>query len=194
MRHADWIGNLFSVLFFAALAAASWGLSEYLARGRMDRVGATPPGPSAVIEKPDVVRTGPDGMPNYRIEASRIDYIEREDKSLIDLPKVATLQRDRPASTLQARTATATENQNRIDLEGDVVMTRAAFANQPSMRLTTPQITLLIDLERALTDAPVRLEHGSSVLQGVGMTLDYKTQQIRVLSKSQMTLPATQKK
>ena len=194
MKHTDWIGNVISVVFFVALAIASWGLSEYLARGRADRDATALPGPSAVIEKPDVVRTGADGKPNVRLQANRIEYIEREDKSLIDGPRVMTLTPGRPASMMQARAAIATDNQNQIALTGDVVISRAAFANQPSMRLTTPEVTLLVDLERAFTDAPVRVQHGDSTLQGVGMTLDYKSQQIRVLSQSQMTLPAAERK
>ncbi len=194
MKSTDWIGNLVSVLFFAALAAASWGLSEYLARGRLERAATKASGPNAVIENPNIIRTGPNGLPQYRLQAKRIEQIESEDKSLIVEPSLQSMMKDRPLSTVRAKTAIATDRQNRIELSGDVVMTRAAFSGQPEMRLTTPKATLLIDEERAYTDAPVRVQRGMSTLQGVGMVFDHKTQQIRVLSESRMVLPEEEKK
>jgi lipopolysaccharide export system protein LptC len=194
LKPTDWIGNFVSLLFFAALAAASWGLSEYLARGRLDRAAGAPQGPNAIIERANILRTGADGLPQYRLQAQRIEHSEREDKSRMVAPSLVTLLKDRPASTATATTAVATENQNRIDLSGDVVMTRAAFADQPAMRLTTTNATLLVQEERAFTDAPVRVERGMSILQGVGMVFDQKTQQIRVLSESRMILPKEEKK
>jgi lipopolysaccharide export system protein LptC len=194
VKATDWIGNLVSVLFFAALAAASWGLSEYLARGRLERAAGTPQGPNAIVERADILRTGPDGLPHYRLQAQRIEHSERDDKSLMLAPTLVTLMKDRPMSTAKSNTAIATENQDRIDLFGDVVMTRAAFADQPAMRMTTPNATLLVKEERAFTEAPVRVERGMSILQGVGMVFDHKTQQIRVLSESRMILPEEEKK
>lgn len=194
MKSTDWIGNLVSLLFFATLAVASWGLSEYLARGRLERAAISPSGPSAIIEEPVIVRTGPDGQPQYRLQAKRIERVESEDKSMILEPVLVSLTKDRPISRAQAKTATATESQNRVDLSGDVVMTRKAYAGQPEMRLTTEKATLLINEERAFTDAPVRLERGMSALQGVGMVFDHKTQQVRVLSESRMVLPEEKKK
>jgi lipopolysaccharide export system protein LptC len=194
VKAAEWVGSLISLLFFAALAAASWGLSEYLARGKLERTTGTPEGPSAIVERPDIVRTGPDGLPQYRLQAQRIEHRERDDKSLIWEPSLVTLMKDRPAASAKAKTAVATENQNRIDLSGDVIMTRAAFAGQPAMRLTTATATLLAKEERAFTDAPVRVERGLYTLQGIGMVFDHKTQQIRVLSESRMVLPKDEKK
>lgn len=194
MKGIDWIGNLVSLLFFAGLAAASWGLSEYLARGRLDRAAIAPSGPNAIIEGPDIIRTGPDGLPQYRLQAKRIEHYEGQDKSLMLAPRLATLMKDRPASVASAQSAVATESQNRVELSGDVVITRAAFAGQPEMRLTTSKATLLINEERAFTDAPVQIQRGLFTLQGVGMVFDHKTQQIRVLSESRMVLPKEEKK
>jgi lipopolysaccharide export system protein LptC len=194
LKGIDWIGNLVSLLFFAALAAASWGLSEYLARGRLDRAAVSPSGPNAVIEGPSIVRTGPDGLPQYRLQAKRIEHYESQDKSLMLAPRLVSLTKDRPISMASAQSAVATENQNRVSLSGDVVITRAAFADQPDMRLTTSKATLLINEERAFTDAPVQVKRGLFTLQGVGMVFDHKTQQIRVLSESRMVLPKEEKK
>lgn len=194
MKDTDWIGNAVSLLFFAALAAASWGLSEYLVRGKLERAYGSPQGPNAIIEVADIVRTGPDGLPQYRLQAQRIEHSENEDTSTMLAPSLVTLMKDRPTSTAKAQTAIATENQNKIDLSGDVVMTRAAFADQPAMRITAPKATMLVQEERAFTDAPVQVQRGFSTLQGVGMVFDHKTQQIRVLSESRMVLPKDEKK
>lgn len=194
MKSSEWVGNTISIGLFALLAAASWGLNQYLQRARPASGVAAKPGPNAVIDNPRIIRTTSTGQTQYRLDGSRITHNESLDESVIEKPVMVSLLDGRPKTVIRAQQATATEHQNRVELRGDVAIDREAFDNQPAARITTPKATLLIQEEQAFTDAPVRIERGLSTLQGIGMRFDQKTQKIEIVSESRMVVPVEKKK
>ena len=194
MKNTEWIGNTISILLFALLALASWGLSEVLQRGRLGEQPVASGGPNAIIDNPKITRTDVLGKPQHRLEAKRILHDERGDRSLLEQPVMTSLASDKPKTVVRADTAIATNQQNQIDLSGDVVITRDPFGSQPPVRITTAKATLLVAEETATTDAPVFVQRGLSTLQGVGMRFDQKTQKIDIVSESRMVVPKESKK
>jgi 3-deoxy-D-manno-octulosonate 8-phosphate phosphatase (KDO 8-P phosphatase) len=178
-----------SVSIFALLAAASWGLNEFLRRAQLEATVVNPAGPNAIIENPRVTRSDAQGHAQYRLDARRILFEERADRSLVDQPVMVSLASDRPATVMRADRAIITRQQNHIDLEGNVRIERSAFDGQPAAKVFTSQATFLVREERALTDAPVLIERGASTLQGKGMRLDQKTRQLEIVSDSRMVVP-----
>lgn len=189
MKNLDWIGNAISIALFGVLALASWSLSEFVQRGRLAAASEAPAGPNAIIEQARIVRTDETGLPRYRLEAARIVVDNRRDASQLTEPRLITLSTQEPKTEVRAARAQASEDQNRIELAGDVVITRQAWATQPVVRVDTPRLTLWVNEERAYTDAPVYIQRGQSTLQGVGMRLDQKTQKIEIISESRMVMP-----
>jgi lipopolysaccharide export system protein LptC len=189
MRQPEWLGSTISVGLFALLAAASWGLNEFLRRSQLESVVVNKEGPNAIIENPRVTRSDAQGHAQYRLDAKRILFEEQADRSLVEQPVMVSLAPDRPKTVMQAERAITTRQQNQIDLEGNVRIERSAFDGQPAARVNTSKATVLIREERAMTDAPVIIERGASTLQGNGMRLDQKTRQLEITSDSRMVVP-----
>lgn len=189
MRQPEWLGSSISVGLFALLAAASWGLNEFLRRSQLESVVVNKEGPNAIIENPRVTRSDAQGHAQYRLDAKRILFEEQADRSLVEQPVMVSLAPDRPKTVMQAERAITTRQQNQIDLEGNVRIERSAFDGQPAARVNTSKATVLIREERAMTDAPVIIERGASTLQGNGMRLDQKTRQLEITSDSRMVVP-----
>jgi len=189
MRQPEWLGSTISVGLFALLAAASWGLNEFLRRSQLESAVVNKEGPNAIIENPRVTRSDAQGHAQYRLDAKRILFEEQADRSLVEQPVMVSLAPDRPRTVMQAERAITTRQQNQIDLEGNVRIERSAFDGQPAARVSTSKATVLIREERAMTDAPVIIERGASTLQGNGMRLDQKTRQLEITSDSRMVVP-----
>ena len=189
MRQPEWLGSTISVGLFALLAAASWGLNEFLRRSQLESAVVNKEGPNAIIENPRVTRSDAQGHAQYRLDAKRILFEEQADRSLVEQPVMVSLAPDRPKTVMQAERAITTRQQNQIDLEGNVRIERSAFDGQPAARVNTSKATVLIREERAMTDAPVIIERGASTLQGNGMRLDQKTRQLEITSDSRMVVP-----
>jgi len=189
VRQPEWLGNGISIGLFTLLAAASWGLNEYLQRSRPNSAVVNEAAPNAVIENPRIIRTDAKGHAQYRLDAKRITFIERADRSVIDQPVLVSLGTDRPKTFIWADQAISTNQQNQIDLQGNVMIQRDAFDSQPRANITTSRATLFVQEERAVTDAPVLVQRGLSTLQGVGLRFDQKTQKIEIISESRMIMP-----
>lgn len=189
MKQPEWLGNAVSVSLFAVLAAASWGLNEFLRRAQLESVVASKEGPNTIIENPRVTRSDMQGHARYRLDAKKIYFDERADRSLMEHPVMTSLAPDQPKTSMQAERAITTQQQNRVDLEGNVRIERSAFNQQPAAQVRTSRATVLIREERAETDAPVLIERGASTLQGIGMRMDQKTGQIEIVSESRMVVP-----
>lgn len=194
MKNTDWLGNLVSIVLFAVLAASAWGLSEFLQRSYTTDQGMAISGPNAIVENARIVRSGPQGQPRFRLDAVLIEHSEKDDLSFFKEPRAFSLEPNKPPTQTQAVRAIVTENQNRVDLKGNVVITRPAFDNQPPLRITTDRATLYVEEERAITDAPVLVYRGPSTLQGIGMKLDQKTQKLEILSESRLVANKETKK
>ena len=189
MRQPEWLGNAISIGLFALLAAASWGLNEFLRRSQLESTIVNKEGPNAIIENPRITRSDAQGHAQYRLDAKRILFEEQADRSLVEQPVMISLAPNRPKTLMQAERAITTQHQNQIDLEGNVRIERDAFDGQPAARVSTTKATVLIREERAMTDAPVIIERGASTLQGNGMRLDQKTRQLEIVSDSRMVVP-----
>lgn len=189
MKPADWIGNLVSIGLFVLLAVGSWMLSEFLQRSRMVEATIAASGPNAVIENARVVRSDKEGSARYVLDTRRIEHFDAKDIAVLERPKLVSVEAGKASTVISSQKATSSENQNRIDLTGDVVITRDAYANQPYLKVTTPKATVFVNEERAITDAPVFVQRGASTLQGIGMRLDQKTQKLEIVSESRMVVP-----
>lgn len=194
MKTGDWIGNGISIALFSLLALASWALTQYLERTRPAPKTSQASGPNAIIEGPRIVRSDWQGRAQYRLDAERITVNEATDETRLTRPNMVSLAADKPRTTIRAAQALTTEKQNRIDLSGDVLILRESFGEQPAVRIETPRATVFIDEERAVTDAPVRIQRGLSTLEGVGLRFDQKTQRIDITSQSRMVLPKEKQK
>ena len=107
---------------------------------------------------------------------------------------IVSLTATKPRTVLQADRAEISDQQNRVELFGNVVIQKDPFKSQPAARIDTSRATVLIREELVTTDAPVNVQRGLSTLQGVGMRFDQKTQRVDIISESRMIVPKEQKK
>ncbi|HYS14163.1 MAG TPA: LPS export ABC transporter periplasmic protein LptC, partial [Burkholderiaceae bacterium] len=85
---------------------------------------------------------------------------------------LVSLRPDQPqldARSMRARVENAGE---RVHMMGSVLLTRAAAAGEPALRLSTEYLLALPDLDRFSTDKPVEMERGPSTISAQSMTYD----------------------
>jgi lipopolysaccharide export system protein LptC len=87
------------------------------------------------------------------------------------------------------------QNQNQIDLSGNVDIQRPGAPAQPGrnatqpLRIRTEALTVLPDDEIAKTDKPVDLKLGETSASGVGMVVNNATQQVQMGGRGKIVLP-----
>jgi lipopolysaccharide export system protein LptC len=112
------------------------------------------------------------GRPRFRLFADRMTHFGRSDDADLEKPHLVSMRPDQPQVQVTARNAHAQNNAQLVELDGDVVVVRAADHAHPPMRLETDQLSVVPDDDHFWTSAPVRMTSGRSVLNGRGMDFD----------------------
>jgi lipopolysaccharide export system protein LptC len=163
---------LFPLLLLATLA----GLAYWL-----EKSTETPPSkadanlrhdPDATAENFTVLRYGPDGKLRYRLTANHMEHYPDDDSSLILAPRLIHYRPKSPDITLTGKSALVTEKGQRVRVQEDVVLTRAAFAGRPELVARTPELTVLPEEGKAFNQHPVQITQGKSWITGVGLQAD----------------------
>ena len=95
---------------------------------------------------------------------------------------MAKLFADKPQVKASSDTGTSLDAGKTAVFTGNVVVTRAGDLTHAPMRFTTDHLTVYPDDSRMETDAFVRLESGTDVTTGRGMTFDNVDRTVQILS------------
>lgn len=167
--------SAFPVLILALLA----GLTVWLEQTtKQEPAGEDPKKrhePDYMVEHFSVQRFDATGHPDSALGATRMLHYPDDDSTRVENPVVTFTPRDVPHTRVTAMEGTISGDGKRVDLSGDVVVTREASKKAGGVQPTivrSPQLTLFPDEKRARTDARVTIEQGPSVLQGTGLEAD----------------------
>jgi len=148
--------------------------------------------PDYIVENFSFVRMGETGQPRYVISGEHLTHRPVDNTSEIDKPVVQALTSDHPHMTMTAQHAHVNQDQNQVDLSGDVEIRRPGAANAAPLHISTQALTLLTDEEIARTDKPIRMTLGSATVDAVGMVANNATQQIQLGGRGRATYPPRQ--
>lgn len=121
------------------------------------------------------------GQPHHSLKARELMHYPDDDSLHFDRPEIIALSTGRPTLRTTAQTG-ITYQRDEIVLRGDVHIVRAASQAASERTLTTTYLRILPNQDYAETDRPVTLSDAHNLINAVGMTLDNKTQIIKLLS------------
>ena len=145
--------------------------------------------PDYIIDNFSFVRMSETGRPRYVISGERLTHRPADNTSEIEKPVVQSLTVEHPPMTMTANHALVSQNQNQIDLTGNVDIQRPAGPASQPMRIRTQALTVLPDEEIVKTDKPIDMKLGSSSVTGVGMVANNATQQVKLGGRGQIIYP-----
>ncbi len=121
------------------------------------------------------------GKPHHRINAHEMRHYPDDDSLHLEQPEIIALTPNRPTLRTTAQTGTTFHRDETI-LRGDVRIVRAASTAASERVFTTTYLRALPSEDYAETDRPVTMRDAHNLVSAVGMTLDNKTQTIKLLS------------
>lgn len=177
------------VLACLALALGSFWLLQVMRKDINDNA------PRVLNNDPDYfvdgftfVRLAKNGAARYVVRGEHLTHRPQDDSTEVVRPQIQSFTPERAPLVVRAETARVSQDASLVELEGDVRVERAAAPNAPALKLTTTHMTVLPDENVMRTDAPVRIDHGTSVVTGVGMEANNVTRQLEIHSKGRMVL------
>jgi lipopolysaccharide export system protein LptC len=150
--------------------------------------------PDYIIDNFSWVRMSETGKPRYVISGERLTHRPADNTALVDKPVVQSLTAEHPPMTMTSERALVNQNQNQIDLTGNVDIRRPGAPGAEPLRIRTETLTILPDDEIAKTNLPVHMTLGGATVDAVGMVANNATQQIALGGRGQVTYPPRQKR
>lgn len=145
--------------------------------------------PDYIVENFSFVRMAETGKPRYVISGERLTHRPADNSSVIDKPVVQGLNTEHPPMTMTAQHALVSQNQNQVDLSGDVDIQRPGAANARPLRVRTEALTFLPDEDIAKTDRAIEMKVGTATAHGVGMVANNATQQVELGGRGKIVFP-----
>jgi LPS export ABC transporter protein LptC len=161
-----------------ALAVALWRWQP-AGEGTSTAAGGASALPGYVAQTAELVDTGADGQPQFRLQATRISQAHPGAQVELEQPRL-----DYQGSTrwqLAARAGTLPQDASSVNFSGDVLAT-AERGRDPLLVIRTETLDVDLTKRRAATAAAVRVELGKSRLEAVGLHADMKADSLRLES------------
>jgi lipopolysaccharide export system protein LptC len=148
--------------------------------------------PDYIVDNFSWVRMSEAGKARYVISGERLTHRPADNTALVDKPVVQSLTDDHPPMTMTSDRGLVSQNQNQIDLTGNVDIQRPGAGEAKPLRIRTEVLTILPDDEIAKTDKPIRMTLGAASVDAVGMVANNATQQIALGGRGKITYPPRQ--
>ena len=166
------------LLLVVALVAALWRWQP-IGEGATTTAGTTGSQPGYVATGAELVDTGEDGQPQFRLQATRIS--QQHAGAVVELEQPHIDYEGATRWQLTARRGTLPQDASSVNFSGEV---RAVAERGHEVPLTIRTETLDVDLvkRRAETSAEVTVELGRNRLAATGLHADMKADSLRLES------------
>ncbi|HEX7029711.1 MAG TPA: LPS export ABC transporter periplasmic protein LptC [Gammaproteobacteria bacterium] len=169
------------VAVVALLAAAGLGTWWWLGQQRAltpEREAARHP--DSYFRALDIVRHDENGSPEMRVTADYAEHFENESWIHLRALEARGLGAD-SGWQLTANRGRLTDDGVELDVHGDVVLTRGKPDDVP-MHLHTEALFVNTETEIAVTDEPVKITQGPSIISGRGLRVSLAEDYLRIES------------
>lgn len=145
--------------------------------------------PDLVVEKFSASKLGEDGRVLYTLVARKMVHFPDDDSALLESLKLEAFEPRQPTMTITADHGRIEQGGDRVWIEGNVVVHRAADARADEARLTTEKLLVLPEQGIARTSSEVRLVSGTGRAHAAGMEIDNRARTIRLEKVNATFLP-----
>ncbi|MEW5708451.1 LPS export ABC transporter periplasmic protein LptC [Pelomicrobium sp. G1] len=180
LRALDRLASFFPLLLLAALAALTYWLDRAVQPPAPDLTATLRHDPDFIAEGFSAVQLGPDGRSRYVITGRRLIHYPDDDTAHVEEPRVLITEPEKPPVHVSARRGTITADGEHVHLMDEVRIERGGGIEEGGAVLTTSYLHILPGQELARTDQPVTLEDANTVIHGVGLEFDRKTQTVTI--------------
>ncbi len=179
-------------MLLAGLAALTWWLDQTVQPMDSEREKASLDDPDFVVDKLEATRMNLDGTQRYSVIATKMVHYPTDNSAVLDQPRLIHFDPHNAPVSIRANQGILSSNGENAYFSGDVQVKRAAFGTNPEMALYTSFLHVIPDKDEAKTDRAVTMTSGNSTLKGVGLELNNKTHEMKLLSdvKGQIETPA----
>ena len=180
------------VLLLAGLAALTYWLDQVV-EPEAARDGSVRHDPDVIIDGLAATKMALTGLPNYSVKARRMFHYPDDGSYKLEQPELTHFDPDAAPVSIRSDTGELSGDGNDVYFRDNVFLRRPAFDGDQEMTMSTSYLHVIPDKDTALTDKPVVLTQGDSVVHSVGLEFNNATRQLKLLSRVRGTYQTPQK-
>ncbi len=167
---------IFPLSIMLALAALTFWLRYVTEFSDESRDWKSRHDPDYVISDAVLRKLDATGRLQYTLNAREVRHYPDDETTELATPRLVHLDLKKPTVTVTADRGHLSKRGEQVDLYGNVRVVRAATPTEAAMIVTTTELTVLPDDEKAFTKKPVEINQGNSWIKAVGMQIDNRNQ------------------
>jgi lipopolysaccharide export system protein LptC len=171
---------LFALGSLAVLGALLWLQQQDSGGGEALSSESINTEPGYVAIHAEMIETGDDGRPLYRLNADRIEQPTPQGPIYLTAPNLDYQPEAGNHWTLTARQGELPQQANTADLAGDVHASGVPEGSQAPISIDTQVLHLDMTEQLATTDAMVSVDWAGNLLHGRGMRADLKSGRLQL--------------
>ena len=171
------------VLPLLALLGATYWLNLQVLPESAKPDNGTPHDPDSIVENFSATRLNAQGTPHFILSARKMLHYPDDDSTVLEVPRLSLLSRDRPSLVASAKTGTLASKGDELFLRGDVEVLHGIGTGQQPLKLQTEYLHIIPALEEASSNLAVTLIETNATIKAVGIELNNKTRSIKLLSQ-----------
>ena len=144
--------------------------------------------PDLVVQKFSASKLGEDGRVLYTLVARKMVHFPDDDSAHLEVVKLEAFEPRQPTMTITADQGRIEQGGDRVGIEGNVVVHRAADERAAESRLTTEKLLVLPETGIARSTSEVRLESASGNARAAAMEIDNRARTMK-LERVHATFP-----
>ena len=133
------------------------------------------------------------GQLHSRLHTPDMEHYVKHDASFFSKPKILIYTADRIPWYITSNYGRSQNGTGKVYLWGNVVLHQPQRENHPETTILTSAITIYPKRYFAVTDRKVTVRRPGSIIKGKGVTANFKTGIIKLLTHSQGTYEAAEK-
>ena len=139
--------------------------------------------PDYILDNFAAMTLNQEGKPRFLVDARKMEHYPDNDITVLEAPHLFSLYADSPPVSITAKSGEISKNGDEILLRNAVRIVREANARQSEMTVATNYLHVIPDRHIAETGSPITLSEAHTEISAVGMKLNYKTREIRLLAQ-----------
>jgi LPS export ABC transporter protein LptC len=175
-----WRGAAATLLLAGTVGLMIWRGQEGAGPASADSAPRSDPG--YVATEAEIIQTGSDGQPLYRLQAQRVEQPSAGAEIHVTEPRLRYQEGDGATWTLRADSGVLPADTARADLAGSVY----AVATRPDaapLEIRTTTLGIDMDTRKVHTSDAVAITWGRDRVSAVGLSADLKADTLRLESK-----------
>lgn len=145
--------------------------------------GSTRHDPDTIVENFSALKLDPAGQPHYALAAVKMMHYPDDETTLLERPHFTRFNPKTAPLHALAQRGSLSKDGEEAHLHDNVTVIREAYNNKSELVLRTSYLHVMPKKELATTDKPIVLDDAHTHITAVGLELDSKTSQFKLLSR-----------